>query len=179
MSRPKLILLNGAAGVGKTTIAEHYIAEHPLTLSISRDEIIVMIGQWFKHETAAKSLTFELIKSMAITHLRRGHDVLLPYLLTDATRAEAFEKIAKDLNIDYKEILLHTTKEDAVQRLLKRGTWGEAGSTPVTAATRPIIEALYDTMMRETNKRPQTIVIESVYGQTSKTYEAFLAAIES
>lgn len=178
MNQPKLILLNGSAAVGKTTITERYISEHPLTLSISGDEIIVMIGQWLKHEAKARALIFELTKSMAATHLKQGHDVLLPYLLTDAGHAEAFEELAQELKVDYKEILLHTTKEDAVQRLLRRGSWGEAGTNPVTEATIPVIKELYETMMRETDKRLHTIVIESIYGQPDKTYEAFLAAVE-
>ena len=43
---PKLILLNGNPGMGKTTLANRYVDEHPLTLNLDVDRIWHMMGQW-------------------------------------------------------------------------------------------------------------------------------------
>jgi 2-phosphoglycerate kinase len=44
--KQKLILLNGFAGVGKSTIAQKYISETPLTLCLEGDIVMGMIGCW-------------------------------------------------------------------------------------------------------------------------------------
>lgn len=47
--KQKLIMLNGAAAVGKTTMADRYAADHPLVLNIAGDQLIAMIGCWRAH----------------------------------------------------------------------------------------------------------------------------------
>ena len=175
--QPKLILLNGFAGVGKTTIAKRYIDDHPLTLSIEGDEIIVMFGQWLTHEEQAREYVFALTKSMIDTHLRHGRTVLLPYLLTNAQHAEAFGNIAAKQTAHFYEIFLTVNKEDAIERLLARGVWGEAGSPALTEKDLPVITTLYDTMIRETGKRLQTTSIHPFRNDIDRTYNAFLEAI--
>jgi 2-phosphoglycerate kinase len=54
----KVILINGSAGVGKTTIATKYIEDNPLSMSIEGDQIIGMMGQWRKYEDEARELVF-------------------------------------------------------------------------------------------------------------------------
>ena len=44
METTKVILLNGFAGAGKTTLARKYIDSHPLSIVIEGDELIVNIG---------------------------------------------------------------------------------------------------------------------------------------
>lgn len=172
---PQLILLNGAAGAGKTTIAQKYLDAHPLALSVN--DIIVMMGQWLKYEPTARELVFELTKSMASTHLSAGHDVILPYLLIDASHADAFEEIARRYDARFFEIVLLSDKEEAVERLLQRGTWGEVGTSPITESDRPVIEDLYDKMVAALDKRPNMVKIHPVQGEIEATYRQFHEAI--
>ncbi|HKR81834.1 MAG TPA: AAA family ATPase [Candidatus Saccharimonadales bacterium] len=173
----KLILLNGAVAVGKSTITERYLNEHPLALGISGDNIIVMLGQWLQHEPEAWNMVFEFTKALTATHLKTGHDVVLPYLLVHPGHVEAFEALAQQHNAQFYEVLLYADREDAIQRALQRGTWGEPGSPPLTAADRPILEEKYDTMMQIVSARPQTIKIPATKGAVEETYAQFLAAI--
>lgn len=173
----KVILLNGSAGVGKTTISKMYLDEHPLTLSIEGDQIIGMMGHWRQHEVSARDLVFEHTKAMLTTHLKRGYDVLLPYLLTNADHAIAFEKIAKECNASFYEIILLVDKSEATKRLLERGVWGEEGSEQLTHKHKPEMESLYDSMVEELDKRPNTIQIKVVKEDVSGTYTQFLKAI--
>lgn len=169
--------MNGFAGVGKSTIAKRYIDEHPLALDIEGDRIIVMLGQWQKFEDDARKHIFELTKAMASTHLKFGNDVILTYLLTNAEHAAAFETLAHEHGADFFEILLTAEKADAIGRLMERGLWGEEGTEPLTEKDLPTIEALYDAMIIETAKRPNTKSVPVLKGDIDHTYQAVLEAI--
>jgi predicted kinase len=177
MIKPKLILLDGFAGVGKTTLAKRYVADHPLAMDLEGDEIIVMLGQWLKHEDEARALLFELGKAMIATHLESGHDVVVPCLPTNIKHLRAFEDIAKKVGARFFEVVLVAKREEAIQRLLKRGTWGEAGTDPLAETDLPVIEKLYDDMARTLAERPDAVRIPSVENSHDYTYQQFLAAV--
>lgn len=178
MHNPKLILIDGFAGVGKTTLAKRYVADRPLAMDLEGDEIIVMLGQWLAHEKEARELMFELGKAIITTHLASGHDVVVPCLPTNIAHQKAFEDIATKMNAQFFEIALITERGLAIQRLLKRGSWGEEGTDPLTEADLPIIERLYDAMDKTLAERPNATRISSVEDEHDHTYQQFLAAIE-
>jgi len=177
MNSPKLILLDGFAGVGKTTLAKRYVADHPLAMDLEGDEIIVMLGQWLTHEAEARELLFGIGKAMISTHLTSGHDVVVPCLPTNVQHQKAFADIARRTGAQFFEVVLVTEREEAIQRLLKRGTWGEEGTDPLTEADLPVIEKLYDDMARTLAERPDAVRISSVEDGHDDTYQQFLAAV--
>jgi predicted kinase len=85
MNRPKLILLVGIPGSGKTTYATKYIAEHPGTLHLSSDNIR---KELYGDETIQDdhSLVFYKMQTRAINALNFGTDVI--YDATDITRKD-------------------------------------------------------------------------------------------
>ncbi|QQG50921.1 MAG: AAA family ATPase [Candidatus Saccharibacteria bacterium] len=174
MPKPKLILLNGFAGAGKTTVAKMYIADHPLAMVIEGDELIVNMGSWQANEDEARRLLFLLTKAMARTYLVEGRDVLLPYLVTSAGDVDEFEKIAKDIGAEFYEFILHNDRPTAIARLLERGTWGEAGQPPISDDELPVIEDLAARMERELEKRPGAIRINVKVGDPKITYREFV-----
>ncbi len=177
-NQPKLIMLNGFAGCGKTTIARKYINEHPLALNVECDEIISNIGQWQQYSEEAVKYKLTLTENMVKTHLQSGHDVILPFLLLDDTHATIYEKIAHDIGADFFEVMLLVKKDEAVSRLLKRGTWGEAGLPPLTDKDIPKIKKLYDNMMTATNRRSKTINIYPIENKIEETYKDLLNIIK-
>jgi predicted kinase len=179
MDTPKLILLNGAAAVGKTTIAERYATDHPLTLDFAGDVLIEMISGWRDYEPAARQYVFEMTLASVVAYLKTGHNVIVQYLLTDAAHAAAFKAAALDAGAEFHEVMLEVDKETAVRRLLARGRWGEPNSPPLTAADIPDIEALYDRMIAATAERPDTKRIPVMEGDIDGTYQAFLRAVRS
>lgn len=177
MAQPKLILLNGPAGVGKTTIAQLYIDDNPLAMSISGDDLIAMMGQWLQYEPQARTRVFELTKLIARAQLQAGHDVVLPYLLTRADHADEFEGLARECDAQFIEVVLLTDKSEATRRLFKRGTWGERNAPALTQADKPEAERLYDDMTLALTARPNTIKIVPIEDDIDGTYHQFLKAI--
>lgn len=172
---PKLILLNGPVAVGKSTIAERYIKDHPLALALNGDEIIVMLGGWLTHEDLARECVFELSKSMVATHLAAGHSVIAPYIVTNPDHAAAFEQIATENGARFYEVaLMAPTREEAIARAHERGSWGERGTNPLQPTDTPILEDIYDRMMAAMEKRPHTIKISAIKGKPEDTYNQLM-----
>ncbi len=177
MHKPKLIILYGFASSGKTTLSKKYLSEHPLSISIEGDQIISMMGQWREHEAEAREIVFEDTKAIVKVHLEKGHDVLLPYLLTNHTHAEIFEEIAEEMLVDFYEVQIDVAREDAIKRLLNRGVWGEEGSPGLTEADLPEINRLYDTMEKAMNHRNKVRIISSELGDIDGTYAKFIEVL--
>lgn len=136
-----------------------------------------MVGRWTEHESKAREYVRSFIKSITTIHLQNRKTVLLPYLLTDARHAQEFEELANQCNAEYFEVYLSVEKDDAISRLLERGTWGEEGLPPVTKKDLPIIERDSTSMVQETKKRPTMISIHPIKNDIEKTYIVFLDAI--
>lgn len=174
----KCILLNGFAAAGKTTIAKKYINDHPMALVIEGDELVVNIGQWTKNEPQARAQVFEFTKLLLTAHLARGYDVILPYLVTNTSHVEEFEKITQDNGAEFYEVLLHNSHDDAVGRLLQRGSWGEVGLPPVTQSDLPQIEKDLAHMENLLQERPNAKIIHTAGNSINETYAEFLKYIK-
>ena len=170
MSKPKLIVLNGFAASGKTTIAKKYIDEHSMALALEADTLVDNIGDWANHREEVRQLTFELTKAMMRAYLPSGHDVVLPYLVTKPEEVKEFESIARECNADYYEIVLHNERVEAIARLLKRGKWGEETSPPLTDKDMPEIDDLMARMESALKERPNAIKIQVKDQTPNETY---------
>src|ERR1700683_1655022 len=179
MTKAKLILINGFSASGKTTIAKQYIAGHSLAMAIEADTLVDNIGDWTNHRDEARQLAFELTKTSVRAYLPSGHDVVLPYMVTDATEVEQFESIALDCNAAYYEIALYNERADAIARLLERGEWGMASSPPITKEDLPIIEKDFVDMQAALEKRPKATKILLKGNSPDATYRRLLQLVGS
>lgn len=177
MNRSKVIVLNGFAGSGKTTIARMYVNNHPLAMIIEGDELIVNIGDWLNQKKKARELVFALTKEMLKTAVKLGHDVIIPYLSVNAKEVAELENIAINNGSRFYEFYLATDKEHAIQRLLDRGIWGEADSPPLTSEDAPVINHLYEQMETALPLRPNQIHILAKKRDPSQTYNELLQHI--
>jgi predicted kinase len=176
---PKLILLNGPVGIGKSTIAQRYVNDHPLSLALNGDDIIVMLGQWLTHEDLARERVFELTKSMMATHLEAGYSVIAPYLVTNPAHAAAFEQVAvKHKARFYEVVLMASSKEEAIARAFERGTWGEKGTDPLADADRHILDDIYNRMLAALAQRPHTVEIRVKKGDPDNTYTQLMGLFD-
>lgn len=89
--RPRLILLNGLPGVGKSTLAREFVASRPGTLNLDIDVLRTMLGgPWEETAELGRSLALQIIA----THLDSGHDVVVPQLVANPGQLRRFERAA-------------------------------------------------------------------------------------
>jgi hypothetical protein len=108
--RARLILLNGMPGVGKSTLAELYRAEHPGVLLCDPDRLRPMIGG---DPLDAGAPVRTLALAMATAHLRSGHDVVLPQLVADGAELQRFVAAAEEGHGELMMVMLHDDLDDA------------------------------------------------------------------
>lgn len=175
--KPKLIILNGALGVGKSTLAEKYAEEHPLTLRIDIDEVRRLISHFREEKEVSGSLAKKIACEMTRVHLQAGYDVVIAQIFTQEESLESLKNIAENTRADFYEFLLSTSKKDSIERFIKRGkaegyTDGfRPGGLVTIGGKEKKLEQLYDDMMTLVSKRPQTIIIDSKEGNIEETYQ--------
>jgi predicted kinase len=67
---PHLIHLNGPPGIGKSTLAQRYVDEHPGVLNLDIDRLRALIGGWRERFAETGEIVRPVALSMAATHLR-------------------------------------------------------------------------------------------------------------
>ncbi|MEP7167707.1 MAG: AAA family ATPase [Candidatus Woesebacteria bacterium] len=183
--KPKLIILNGALGVGKSTLAEKYAAEHPLTLKLDIDEV----RRWISHFREEKEISGPLAKKisgeMARVHLQAGYDVIISQIFTQSEPLENLENIARGCGANFYEFLLTTSKEDSIRRFIERGKAEgypdgfRPGGLVTLGGKEKKLEQMYDDMMLLISKRQNIKSIESIEGDIEDTYSKLLEKLDS
>lgn len=180
---PRLILLNGMPGVGKSTIARRYAAAHPGTLVCDVDVLRTFISGWRADFAGAGALIRPAAIGLITAYLRESGDVVLPQLMARVSEIEKFERAALDAGAEFVEVLLATDSADALRRFHDR----DDGSDPWHSTVRSLVAedggdaslvAYAEKLAEVTEKRPATRVISSVGGDEDGTYAAVLAELD-
>jgi predicted kinase len=116
---PRLIHLNGAPGVGKSTVAARYADEHPGVLRCDIDELRTMISGW-RHDEQAASRSRTIALAMITAYLRTGGDVVLPQLVAREDQLDRFRRAAEEGGGEHVHILLLASAADTIQRFRVR-----------------------------------------------------------
>jgi predicted kinase len=176
-----LIVLNGPPGCGKSTIARLYAEDHPLALNLDVDRIRCLLGQWKQHAHEAGLQARAIALAAARVHLTAGHDVVVPQYLGRPEFLEQLEDLAGHTGADFHEIVLMTTKDEAIDRFRNR-----TRSSPDTAhreADEMIagdpdrLARMYDDLAALLASRPRAQQVGSRDGDPADTYRAVLSAI--
>jgi hypothetical protein len=91
-------------------------------LNLELDVIVSLIGGWQTDFFASLEPARNLSVAMIIAHLRTGHDVVTPQLVTSLGEAERFAEAARSAKAEYVEMALLAPVEEQVRRFRTRNT---------------------------------------------------------
>lgn len=177
---PRLILLNGPPACGKSTLARRYVDEHPLALNLDVDRLRSLIGRWRDDPHAAGRLAREVALAAARAHLVSEHDVVVPQFLGRMTFIERLERLAREVDATFHEVVLLDSKENVLRRFAERS---RAAADPSHVAAQEMIErgdgfedlaVMYDRLMVVVAARPGARVVHVEEGKTDFAYRAVL-----
>ena len=107
----RLIVLNGPPGVGKSTVATRYGAEHPGTLVCDIDVLRTFISDWEADYSGAGARIRPAALAMIEAYLRHSGDVVLPQLLAREQELDKFVGAGTDAGAEVVEVLLTADPE--------------------------------------------------------------------
>ncbi|CAN5143885.1 hypothetical protein BH09ACT12_BH09ACT12_08150 [soil metagenome] len=180
---PRLIHLNGSPGIGKSTLARRYAADHPGVLNCDIDVLRTMIGGWDADFEAAGGLIRSPALAFIEAYLRGGHDVVLPQMLARVTELERFEAAARQAGAEFVTVLLVDDEASAVARFHARGAgdadpWHMQVRRIVAEQGGDAVLTHYHHALRTLlTQRPDTIEVRSVDRDPEGTYRAVLTAV--
>jgi predicted kinase len=181
----RLILLNGPPGIGKSTLAQRFVDEHPLALNLDLDSVRRMLGRWQDNPIDAGLLARTMTLEMARTHLCAGHDVVIPQYLGRPQFIAQAERVAEEVGVPFLEFVLMDGRDNAVRRFLDRTTTStvqahvEAARLMEQFGGRPALEAMYDRLLLVLSHRPNAEVIQSRDGEVDASYAELRRRIDS
>jgi len=181
---PRLIVLNGPPAIGKSTLAQRYVDEHPLALNLDIDSVRRLLGRWQDAPNEAGLLAREMTLTMARVHLRGGHDVVLPQYLGQPAFLQQAENVAAEAGASFHEFVLMDGRDEAVRRFTER----TARSTePTHADAARLVEqfggtdalfAMYDRLLLVLAHRPRAQRLTCSEGEQEQVYRELLDRIE-
>lgn len=117
---PQLVLLNGPAGVGKSTLARRYADAHPMTLALEIDVVRAMLGSWLEESERSGPAARQLALAVAAAHLEQGYDVIVPQLLTRREFVEELRTTTERAGARFRELALMADRTVVLDRLSRR-----------------------------------------------------------
>lgn len=160
---PRLILLNGPPGIGKSTLAHRYADEHPGTLVCDPDILRTMISGWpADDEAAERARTVAL--AMCTAYLGTGGDVVVAQVVGRDDQVSRFAAAAADAHAEFVHVVLTAPPDEVVRRFRGRaaGTddawtayatahWDALGGDPAVSEWQARIEQLSDRLVPATD----------------------------
>lgn len=154
--------MNGPPGVGKSTLARRYADDHPLTLSLEIDTVRSMLGAWLAESDRSGPAAREIAVAMCVTHLRAGHGVIVPQLLTRREFVDRLRGVAEAEGASFVEITLLDERAAVLERALRRSEPdGGFSARALVAKQGNSLESAYDAFVDALAARPDAVVVDA------------------
>ena len=156
----RLIVLNGPPGIGKSTLAQRYLRDHPGALNLDLDRLRRFVGGWRDDPLAAYTLARGFGLAAARAHLQAGHDVLVPQYLGRIEHLQQLADVAGQTGASHHEIVLMESKDRVLARFAARTAMSDdpvhrdAQDFLDAAGGTPQLEAMYDRLLLVLANRP-------------------------
>jgi hypothetical protein len=175
---PLVLHLNGAPGVGKSTLARRWADGHPGTLLLDIDVLRTWVSGWRDDFAATGAIIRPVALAMLSAYVGHGRGVVLPQLLADGAELARFRDATEGAGGRWVSVLLEADDPaarfaarevtephlEAVHRLVE-----EAGGEHLTAYAAQL-EAFADST-------PGVIRLPTVTGDVNGSYSALVAAV--
>ena len=116
----RLVLINGAPGAGKSTMAVALAQDRPLTLPVDVDAIKHSLGRWDEDASASGLHARRLSLALAGEHLSAGYDVVLGQYLARPGFIEDLASLAERHGARFFEFVLEVDESGLTERLAVR-----------------------------------------------------------
>lgn len=131
----RLLHLNGASGVGKSTVARAWAERHPGTLLLDIDVLRTQVSGWADDFVATGDRVRTTALAAITAYLQQGHDVVLPQLVVTPSEVDRFAAAAERAGAAYDGVVLVAPREELLRRL-----HGRPADRLVTVVNRVIEE---------------------------------------
>lgn len=116
----RLVLINGAPGAGKSTLAEALVRDLRMALALDVDGLKHAMGRWDEDPVASGVQARRLALAVAAEHLREGYDVVMGQYLARTPFVEALEGLAEQVEARFVEVVLAVDARTLADRLALR-----------------------------------------------------------
>ena len=118
----RLVLINGAPGSGKSSLAEALAQDQAMTLALDVDLIKHSLGRWRDDPLASGLHARRLSLALAREQLSAGYDVVLGQYLARSQFIEDLARSAAELDAQFFEFVLDLDARALAERLATRST---------------------------------------------------------
>jgi len=116
----RLVLINGAPGVGKSTLAAALAHDRALTLPLDVDAIKHSLGRWAEDPSASGLHARRLTLALTSEHLSAGYDVVIGQYLARPGFIDDLAALAERHGAQFIEFILEIDEPALAERLRVR-----------------------------------------------------------
>ena len=167
-----MILINGAPGTGKSTIAHQLAQDRPLDLALDLDVLKHALGQWDADMTAAGYHARRLALAVIATQLDSGHDVYVGQFLAKTEFIDQLQSAAQARGAKFVEVILTADVATLQRRLAQRALRPERSEHLINASivSADDIPTLVHAIDRMARLRPSATPVDAS-GELDDTVE--------